>query len=161
MLTACGRPQWGEVVWFMWTHVDKGRGSKTRIFVDVINGWLPKAINRFSCTELWPFHPDISTGSLLSSFVTEEPEQSTNVTKPSTSTSISEPPLKVPGYVATETVFSSEHQVGSCVQHFIGFLSSLFSRWRYLQPANNPPPLTGLWTGTGPQWALERSYVKL
>ena len=39
MSTACGRPHGGRGVRPMWTHVDRGKGSKTGFFVDVINGW--------------------------------------------------------------------------------------------------------------------------
>ena len=35
-----------EGVWLMWTLVDRGRGSKIRFFVDVINGW-PQSIRCF------------------------------------------------------------------------------------------------------------------
>src|SRR6218665_313396 len=37
MSTVCGRPQ-GEGVRPMWTHVDRGRGSKTRLFCGRHNG---------------------------------------------------------------------------------------------------------------------------
>src|SRR6218665_2546413 len=41
MSTACGRPQGGEGVLPMWTHVDRGEeGKKPDFFVDVINGPL-------------------------------------------------------------------------------------------------------------------------
>jgi len=29
-------------VWLMWTHVDRGGGSKTSFFVNIINGWALK-----------------------------------------------------------------------------------------------------------------------
>jgi len=35
MSTACGRPQGGGGP----AHMDRGGGPKTRIYVDVINGW--------------------------------------------------------------------------------------------------------------------------
>jgi len=39
MSTACGRPQGGEEVLPMLTHVDRGGDQKPDFSVDVINGW--------------------------------------------------------------------------------------------------------------------------
>lgn len=55
-----------------------------------------KAINGVLSTALWTFNPDIFPNEVyLSSLVTDEPEQALNVTEPSTTMRISEPPLEI------------------------------------------------------------------